>query len=318
MKKLLVVLLALTVFGLFAFAEDAAAPAPVSKVTGWIAYGIQAINDDYKISEDAYWDGTQYTSMGISYTDTYAGFSVNYDGAFINESPRDYTAWVKPFGDIVKFSAGKLRDSDYNLSSYVEGTKQVTRIANKEKALKIDLYPVSGLSFGAVAKAESPSGTTLAGYSLDNFAFGAKYVITDIADIVGQYQGNDNIIFGGVDVKAVPNVALYASVTYTADSSKTEIWANAGTKVLDNKLKVGVETKTTLATDVDFYAEGIASYALTDKVTIALEPGYTVSTGKFFADAYAVFAAGPGSLRVQFGMDSTGGFYVPISVIIGF
>jgi hypothetical protein len=312
MKKLLVTLLALTVVGIFAFADDAA-PAPVAKIGAWTANGIQLYNSGNGQKDDAYWNGNQYQWLGVSYSSDLAGWSVDFDGTWFT-SPRSYTGWVKPFGNIVTIKAGKLREGGYNTWSYIEGNNFATRIANAEKGLMLDFAPISGLNFALVDKV----GDTTAAFSSSSFAVGAEYALPDLATIDAQYNGSAKEIYAGADVKAIKGVAAKAGVNYNTGTSTTKVLVSGGTKVLDSKLDVGLDTSVALATATTVAIEAQGAYALSDKVTVALKGGSSDTFKTFWADPYVTFGAGAGTLRVDFNWTSNGTWYIPVCVIVGF
>jgi hypothetical protein len=186
MKKLLIVLLALTVLGIFAFAQDAAAPAPaVSKFSAW-NYGQLFLYNKIGSSDATYgwgptWDGFQ-AGENSAPTPTYG---VDQEWGFSYDSVKDkngnsygfsatlefggptllnpygwswYETYFK-FGDMVKLNLGDGR-IDYGTSTNIEGADAERFINNGDYSLDAEFYPVPGLMVALAAYV--PQNTTLA------------------------------------------------------------------------------------------------------------------------------------------------------------
>ncbi|MBL8965552.1 MAG: hypothetical protein JNG85_01015 [Spirochaetaceae bacterium] len=263
MKKLLALLLALVVVGGVVFAQDAA---PVSKVTGYFYNTSVLFNQDSKQVAGPDWlSAGHYGNIGFSYAAKEFGFSgtIEFENAAVNSAFRDYTAWVKPFGDILKVSAGKLRNGDYRLTSYVDGSGFNTRLANAEYGYMIQAYPVAGLSLGFFNNVT----TTATAPDMKVLGFGASYTITDIAKLVVAYKGSLDELFIGADIKAVKG--LTAKLGFVNDSTTgadfNRIWATAGYALMDGALDLGLdayykmETTTTVNT---LWAKVQAAYTI--------------------------------------------------------
>jgi hypothetical protein len=178
MKKLLIVLLALTVLGIFAFAQDAAAPAPaVAKFSAW-NYGQLFLYNKIGSNDATYgwgptWDAFQ---PGVSPVNMQGGTGVDQEWGFSYDSVKDkngnsygfsatmefggpvllnpygwdwYETYFK-FGDMAKFSLGDGR-IDYGTSTNIEGADAERFINNGQYSLDAEFYPVPGLMVALAA-----------------------------------------------------------------------------------------------------------------------------------------------------------------------
>jgi hypothetical protein len=221
MKKLLVVLLALMAFGMFAFAQDEAAAAPTMKFIGWNRYGVQLANQVGEQVQNPSWAGNgNCLRIGVDYNHT--TFGVNGQayiyGGIIPESLNDYTAWIKPFS-FITVSVGKLQNGDYRLANFDDGGFAARW--TQGYALAIQAYPVEGLTLGI---ANPIAQGTAQAFDAGALAFAGSYLIPDIAKILVQYKGESDLnsdgkamqFAVGTDIKAVQNLGLLLGYTYTA------------------------------------------------------------------------------------------------------
>jgi hypothetical protein len=221
MKKLLIVLLALTVIGLFAFADDAMAPAPVSGWHVWnqgdfIPYasvdggsGIAGFGPNWDTAKggDQEWDFT-YDGKNFGFD---AGTQFGTDAAFADSFNLDWFDMYFKFGDsanpFAKFIVGDARNSSYNVMSYINGNPVEQRMLNGygEYMGELEFYPMAGLSLAvvnfvpAVLQTAAPVATAnLAA----NFAIAGQYTIPDTATIMAfykAYQTNGPAGVAGID-----------------------------------------------------------------------------------------------------------------------
>lgn len=255
MKKLIVLLLSIAMVGAV-FAQEAAPVTP--KVSGYFYASVNAVDVETPKGGSASWDQNlgdgQYATVGLSYTEKAYGFSgtVEFYNDAINSKFRDYTVWAKPFGDIAKLSAGKLRNGDYRLTSVVDGAGFNTRIANAEYGIMAQVYPIKGLSIGVFDWIDSTGVATTA--TFDNLNFGASYSLEGIGKFVGAAKRNTVIVnsttpttvltdeyFLGFDLKAVEGLTARAGVTFDLTANKggaknnswTKVWLTGGYDIAD-------------------------------------------------------------------------------------
>lgn len=311
MKKLFVLLLALACVG-FVFAQDEAAPAPVSSVAGYVFYSSVLYDQDGGQAIGPSWlDAGHYQNITLKYDAGVFGFSANweFENNAIDTPWRDYTAWVKPFGDMVKVSAGKLRNGDYRLTSYIDGNGFNSRLASAEYGALVQVYPMAGLSAG-VSLPIAAAGQKAADMK---FGFGAAYTLTDIAKVVVMYRGMNDEIFVGADVKAVPGLTakLGFAMKTTELADYNFINATAGYGLMEGALDLGL--------DASYKMAGAAkTNTLYAKVNVAYTMGtmtpsaYATITNKD-VDGTATMTEGFGA-QVKFAAGDNGALYLGVDV----
>jgi hypothetical protein len=289
MKKLIVLLLAFAMVGVV-FAEDAAPVVP--KVSGYFYAGANVLDVTGVGTASEAWNQSlapswvssgNYATVGLSYSVKEFGFSgtVEYENNAINTAFRDYTAWVKPFGDVLKLSAGKVRNGDYRLTSYIDGSGFNTRIANAEYGLLAQVYPVKGLSLGVFNWIDSTGAVPLA--SWQNLNFGASYTVAGIGKFVAAAKRNITIVdatavttvntdeyFVGFDLSAVKGLTAKVGGTFdltpnvlvagggAANNKWTKVWATAGYTV--SSFDLGVDAYYLKNSGTELYAKGQVAY----------------------------------------------------------
>jgi hypothetical protein len=221
MKKLLVVLLALTVFGVFAFAEDAAAPAPAVQITSWGRYQANILDSDGNMSMGPSWAGKgTFTDLSLSYDAKTYGLSATaefggddwFGATAAATSIRDYNGWVKPFNGLVKFSAGNLRSGDYRLANN-DSSGFNSRMDGY--GYMVQVFPVDGLSVGYYNPISTNSTATKFDASL--LGFGASYALKDVGTFYTQYLGSKSKeFFLGANVTAIAGLGLQLGYTYSS------------------------------------------------------------------------------------------------------
>lgn len=301
MKKALVLLLALSVIG-FVFAQDEAPVVPA--LTGYFFAGTQLYNQDGYLSLGPDWlSSGHYANLGVTYQAPVYGFSatIEYENAAVNTAFRDYTLWVKLF-DMVKLSAGKLRNGDYRLTSYIDGNGFSTRTANVEQGLLAQLTPIAGLSVGAFVPLSSAA-DTLATFLYPSY--GASYLLEGIAKFFVAYKTNNTEFFVGADIKAIEGltlkVGLQNNTTNNADYNKINV--TAGYALMDGALDLGLDASYKLA-------EAIANGpAATNTLAAKVKAAYTMDI--FTPSAYVSFT------NVSTATESTIGLGLELMVAAG-
>jgi len=334
MKKLLVVLLALSVFGMFAFAEDAAAPAPVPALTTWSRFGVTlADNNGNQVQYPGWASNQNYISLGVSYDAKTFGVdgtavlsggiatstsedllaaqtayaTTNATALAKGETPaftlnstysvRNYTAWIKPFGDLVKISVGKLRNGDYRLANFDDGAFD-TRLAGY--GYIVQAYPVSGLT---LAFLNPIANGTSAAFDASTLGGAASYAIPDIAKVIVQYLGKNSLntdstaqeLFVGADVTAVKGLGLKIGYKNTVAEVGT-INVDAKYPLLDGKLQPAAYA-TYKVTAADLNAKVNVAYDL-GVATPSVYAAYDTVSKEFDAGLWVALPAGGSSLNV--------------------
>lgn len=319
MKKIMLVLLALVLVGAAVSAQEAA---PVAALTGYMYYSTNLYDSAGNVGSGPDWiAGGHYNNIGISYKAGAAGFSatIEYENNVIDTSFRDYTAWAKPFGDIVKVSAGKLRNGDYRLASYIDGAGFNSRISGYGTLVQV--YPMADVSAGIFI----PAGVdATAATAYGDVGIGVSYNIPDIAKAYIQYLLAADELFIGADVKAIAGMTLKLGYTgdFTAGSTFTKIWLTGGYGLMEGALDLGLDSYFNMATGTEIYAKVKAGYKVAEAITATVYGSMTsATTTTIGAGVGAVLAAG-GNGNVYLSFDLSSGtattWSIPVAVEIWF
>jgi len=212
MKKLLIVLLALTVMG-FAFAQDAA-PAPAlafsgSVQTGFQIYGGNGVDLSMKNVE------TNNPSSGSLWFDgTFTGAAMG--AKFEMYSKADVTG---PIMMDVLYGYWKPMSMLQVTAGYGFGSSWTTPIEgwyNDGAGLQLLLTPIDGLAVALDIDA------TAAGVKFDaakGLGFDLVYTAKDIAKIGFDYDGLTKVVYGGLTVSAVPSLTALVDLKYDTNAS---------------------------------------------------------------------------------------------------
>jgi opacity protein-like surface antigen len=217
MKKLLIVLLALTVLGGFAIAQDA----PKLAFSGSVSTGFHIASDkDANLSAFQYEsnnpsNGTGYFDAAIATAKSgaFAEFVVAGDVPAVTQD--SLYGWWKP-AEMVKVLIG------YGVGSYyktpIEGWKTSTT------GMQIQLDPIPGLQLSAEYQAGALPGAKFD--ASKNISFDASYAMKDMFKVGLDYDTAGKVLVAGLDVMAVPNLTAQADFRYTDGTKKTEVEEN--------------------------------------------------------------------------------------------
>jgi len=245
-KKSLVVLLVLCVFGFIAFAQDA--PAPQGQFHAWnqgqFIAAASLNGGDITTGWGPGWDNAGGLDQEWSFT--YDGKNFGYDATTefgsanaFNSQPETgasgttgfvYKGWsaaLSWFGTYYKFGdsanpyakiyLGMPRDNDYSFLSYINGNPVKQRLMDSQWGANLQVFPMSGVSieFTDFVPPQTISGAT--GLAIaDNFSVGAKYAIPDMATVFAYYKAIQNN-YNSPKVLDVPNVTVGSTNTKYLD-----------------------------------------------------------------------------------------------------
>jgi hypothetical protein len=250
MKKLLIVLLALTVVGIFAFADDAApaAAAPVVTISDWgrqvFVIGNQDNNKGYYAGTQASWGSNpRIVGLNIQAHNENAGFSITpcADNGTFGLTDQN-KAWISPLAGLTFETGLNLENdtwrgsSDFGSDDWLRfqgvavGGNSSTFARLGEGGYMTDLnYNKDGIgAWVAFQNDKAASGDSVAAKDFKNaFQAGAAYTIAGIATIKAQYLGANvsgtgmmgnisgaQIINGAVNVSAVKGLYEEIGVIY--------------------------------------------------------------------------------------------------------
>jgi hypothetical protein len=250
MKKLLIVLLALTVVGIFAFADDAApaAAAPVVTISDWgrqvFVIGNQDNNNGYYAGTQASWGSNpRIVGLNIQAHNENAGFSITpcADNGTFGLTDQN-KAWISPLAGLTFETGLNLENdtwrgsSDFGSDDWLRfqgvavGGNSSTFARLGEGGYMTDLnYNKDGIgAWVAFQNDKAASGDSVAAKDFKNaFQAGAAYTIAGIATIKAQYLGANvsgtgmmgnisgaQIINGAVNVSAVKGLYEEIGVIY--------------------------------------------------------------------------------------------------------
>lgn len=303
MKKLLIVLLALTVIGVFAFAQDAApAPAPIGTFTSWNTSTValyQSINGaagqtmwmpnwDTVAGIDQEWEFAYHGKNYGFYADLEFGMDnfgnvVNGVGqgqgvAGENASINRFATWYDVAPGLVRVEIGKPR-AGRAPGGFADGGSMGQFYLNSQFGADIQLLPTKG--FSATVFSMIPEGTVATDYA-DSLTFVADYNMANVFDLNAMYSTINDEFTGGVTVTAVkPATIVLAWDLNTLSGTKMNTWASVGGTFVPNLY---------LALDLDYYsystgsvssfgAEAKAEYTLTPMYAIGARVGYSDGNG---------------------------------------
>ena len=340
MKKLLVVLLALMVIGVFAFADDAmAAPASQGQFHAWNygeLFSYASVNGGSAASG---WGPSWDPNYGIDqeWTFSYDGKNFGYSGTFefgmgnfaqstTGEGSISWFDTYYKFGDMVKFTAGKLDIGDYRWTTFIEGGANA-RFGQRNYSGMIQVYPVPGLSLAVLEEVPGTSnldaqagnkatninavnysyGTYAAADYQDNTNLAASYEMKDTFKAYFAWNNTAREASVGVNISALKPLSL--QVVYDDDymsPTQSTIWLTAG------------YTMGALALSLDAgYMTGTSSmYGYTNTGSVAV-PVYTVSSvnyniggdtvSAYAAEIQAEYTMGQYAVGAKLGYDNGAG-----------
>lgn len=245
MKKLIVLLLALTMVGAV-FAQDA------KPALTFGMYGDAVANlYDSTAANVGSWSAL-YSETYFNYKAKDMGFSATTIGS------SDFFAAVRNWSFYynvgpVKFLIGKLRETGgARLTSYIDGNGFSTRIANVEEGIEL-----TGSMSGVTASVFAPIGTN--DYKV---AAGLAYAVPNVVTVVGGYRMVNQEAWVGADVKAVKG--LVAKVGFKNVAGTTNyLYATAGSSALVKGLDLGLDANYNLTA---------STYGVRGKVEKAFDP----------------------------------------------
>ena len=334
MKKLLIVLLALTVISVAAFADDAApAPAPVGQFHisnyGELFPYASVGGGGATVGWGPNWDPNHGVDQDWNFT--YDGNGFGYAGKFefaMGNILDSTTGWgnIKSFDayyqitKYVKFTAGQLDVTDYRWSTFIEGAFN-DRFGARSFAGMVQVYPVDGLSLAvlenvpgqttnvtgvttgyggknALTSYEQASissyGTTVPADYQDWTNLAASYEIKDVAKFYAAWNNTLQEVSVGVNVSALKPVSF--QVVYDDD------YNSAASTSASTIWATASYTKDALALSLDLgYGSGTSWYSQT-AFAFEINPEYTI--GKYAVGALLGYDNGQG-LVLFGGQDNT-------------
>jgi hypothetical protein len=307
MKKLLVVLLALTVLGIFAFADDAMAPAPapIGTFTSWntgdaILY--QTVNGG---SATTAWGPDWDSLYGIDDEWTFAYHGKNYGFT------ADLEFGMDNFGNTTITATSTLPIEGASLSrfytyyDFVPGMLEVDlgkpRIGrapgalaeggslgqfymNSQYGAAVQLLPQSGFSAGVFTLIPADTLNAANGYGTatnygNQLSFEAEYNMPNVFDVNAMYSTINDEFTGGITVTAIkPATFVLAWDLNTLTATKAQVWLSGGGKFIPN-----LETDL----DLDYYSlstGSVSSFEVEAKAEYSFNAMYAVGARIGYGD----------------------------------
>jgi len=292
MKKLFVLLLALTVVGVFAFAQDAA---PVLKLSGYLNTGLSYSKtgsaDDQVVQngDDSATNGRFQINGAYANGDYGVNFRLRTQGDF-TANPDVFTrrvyGWTKLAGGMVKVQAGRLGDytwvaanaAYWNCFGNIDGPTGV----------QVQVMPMDGLNAGIFLPVKTTAATM--SDTFKGMEIGAIYTAKDVFQVVGGYLGSavskaSSIYFGG-SALMVPNLTadVEGELVKYADSTNGSTFVFEALYYQMDAIKVGVQMSQQLfnssSIKSQIYLGPEASYALNDSTTLGVTSNIALKDGK--------------------------------------
>jgi len=301
MKKLLVVLLALTVLGIFAFADDMApAPAPIGTFTSWNTATValyQSVN------------GATASTTWLPYWDTVHGIDQEWEFGYHGKNYQFYADLefgMDNFGNVVngagqgqgfagenasinRFSTtydvvpgmlaveiGKPR-SGRAPGALAEGGSLGNFYLNSNFGADLQLLPISG--FSATVFNYIPAGTNVPLSA--SFTGVVEYNMPNVFDINMMVSSINDEFTGGITITAIKPATFVLAWDYLQPTSTTTAWISGGGKFIPNletDLDVAFKDNTNTST-TSIEAEAKAEYSFTAMYAFGVRVGYSDGKG---------------------------------------
>jgi hypothetical protein len=288
MKKLLVVLLALTLFGVFAFAQDAAAPTVTWNASAYNGFAFVNDSNSKATSFQLYsydWEGggAYRFQMAVNAADGNSGFQFRLQTADQKASAPNFNeiwAYGKFLNGMVKVEGGLL--NDYSIAT--GGWECYGNTDNGKLGAQIDVMPIEGLTIGAYAPliyGASTFGDTQIGFG---------YEMADMFHVAGGYYlstaKNGGALYAGLVLKAVKDLSFNVELKLSNLGDSTNGTTNIEEYVaypfgaLTASMYAGEWMYASHSSDFYFNFEPQVAYKVSDVATVALIGNvYTVNGG---------------------------------------
>jgi len=210
MKKLLIVLLALTVIGVFAFAQDEAAPAAALAWSGSVQTGFKLIADSDNNVTGQLWESNNPSPGSIWLDGTFAGTNAGgkfeiYTKAYDSISSDALFGWWKPIS-MITLSAGEGYGAAYTTPYEGNGSGGT--------GFQIKVAPIDGLVFAI----DYPFGkVTATDLDFSTVQIQASYAAKDLLTVGVNADLGTKVYNVGVNVVAVPNLTAQVEFKYLMD-----------------------------------------------------------------------------------------------------
>jgi len=298
MKKLLVVLLALTCLGAMAFADAPAAGSFHAWNQGNLFPYYQIGSTAASMGWGPQWDAVHGIDQEwtFSYDGNHYGFDATLEFGMDNFANTGLTpsatniSWFSTyynFGDLVTVRIGKPRFNDYTEFSQVEGNN-FKRFGDSDFMGILQVKPVTGLSLAAALYMPGDAQATAvtnanAGTSPDysnNIGIAAAYAMPNLASVKVMYRANEStmgvsgsatkLFSAGVNVSAVKGLTINGDVQ--ADIS------NSNDTIIKGFVAAGTSMVAPLNLSLDVFFESDQSPSLS-KYGFEVNAEYPIMTG---------------------------------------
>jgi|GEM_PF-2102547 len=201
MKKLIVLLLALSVVGIAVMAQDAAAaPAPTLKLSGYLDTGLTYAKVGSADDAVAQWGNDSATNGRFQINGSYTNgdYGVNFrlrvqpsNGFSASSSPnavflrRGY-GWTNLFGGMAMIQAGKL--GDYTWSGANGNYWNSFGNFDGPVGIQLQIKPIDGLNFGIFVPVAQTSAPMTLSDTFGSSALGLNYTMKDTFNVQFGYQ----------------------------------------------------------------------------------------------------------------------------------
>jgi hypothetical protein len=317
MKKACIILIALALLALSVptFAEPPAAGS-------FHAWNQGNLFPYYKIgSADAVWGwGPQWDSApgpDQEWTFAYDGTNYGFNGTFEfggdqfvlgstnGGQPLSWFGTYYKFGELAKVTIGKPRVSDYTEFSQMEGNNVAARFMDSDWGALLQLFPVTGLSIGAVAYVPNVNAATTTFKVADigkNFGLAASYAIPNIAKISVDWRtiafanagggagvpdtptavGPTQLLGLGLNVSALKGFGLNAGFQMNMSNlnTPTKLFVSASTGMIA-PISIALDFALAKAANTFYAVEGDVSLPLMNSWSVGARIGYDTGVGWF-------------------------------------
>ena len=283
MKKLLIVLLALTVLGVFAFAQDAE-KATVT-LTGKVETGMQFLLKDKTVAmhdDDSGTPGRVDLDVKATLGDFELGYYLRDDDISGASGTHGITVpnyWVG-YSFLDKMVTLRAGNTDASTTKTVN--KGWGNGIDSKNGVQLIAAPVAGLQIGGAWGYLSDTQIDYANKS--NAAVGFTYAITDIGALCANYESVDKLFTAGFNYTGMPNLTAQLEMYYIANSDiqEMEFFQNVAYAMGALKPMLAVYEGKTKDAAFSFKINPEVDYTVSPVILIGVSGNYTSDK-----DAYA-------------------------------
>jgi len=201
-----------------------------------------------------------YDSLGLTLDAGTMGITggINFHGDAIADTIAVGTvnAWVKPVGDALRLTLGKIDCGDYKITTPVNGSDMMPKILGGEWGIMAQIAAIANASIGVAVSIPVADADVSTVYQ--DIRICGSYNIDKVAKIYGGYLNAAKKAFVIADITAIAPLDIKAGYTGVLDPMDSTIWACASMGMGD--ISLGLDGKVEVATATSYSVAVNASY----------------------------------------------------------